>query len=58
MIERLRKYEPYSTDDSLFNECSSENDCKTCVLDVANLGHIMVKKEENSNHELTKNKNQ
>lgn len=55
VIERLRKYEPYNTDDSFFNE--SENDCKSCVLDVTKLGHIEGK-EENSNHELIKNKNQ
>ncbi|XP_025417260.1 uncharacterized protein LOC112688323 isoform X2 [Sipha flava] len=57
VIEQLRKYEPYNTDDSLFNECSTENDCKSCVLDVTKLGHV-ESKEENSNHELIKNKNQ
>lgn len=58
VIERLRKYEPYSSDDSLFNDCSSENDCKSNVLDVVKLGQIVENKDKKSNHELTKNMNQ
>lgn len=33
VIERLRKHEPYNTDDSLFKVISAENDCKSCVKD-------------------------
>ncbi|CAH1714483.1 uncharacterized protein LOC114132175 [Aphis gossypii] len=48
VIERLRKHEPYITDDSLFNESSKENECKSCVLDVSNL--LLESKEENLKH--------
>lgn len=34
VIELLRKHEPYITDDSIFNESSTENKCNSCVLDV------------------------
>lgn len=57
VIERLKKYEPYITDDSLFNESSSDNDCKTCVLDITKQGHILEKKKENANYESFKNNN-
>lgn len=33
VIERLRKHEPYNTDDSLF-ECSAKKDNKTCKFDI------------------------
>lgn len=57
MIERLKKHEPYNTDDSLFNESSSDNDCKTCVLDITKQGHILGNIKENSNYESAKNNN-
>lgn len=59
MIERLNKYEPYViTDETLFDENSSEHDCKTCIINVAKQGHISENKEENANCESIKNNNQ
>lgn len=57
VIERLTKYEPYITDDSLFNESSSDIDCKTCVLDITKQGHIFGNQKENANFESVKNNN-
>lgn len=58
MIDRLRKYEPYITDESLFNKSNSiEDNCKSCVLDVAKQGYIFVKQEPNANNNLLKNNN-
>lgn len=56
VIERLRKHEPYITDDSLFNENSTEKDCNSCVLDVSKL--VLGSKEENAKHGSIKNYNQ
>lgn len=41
VIERLKKHEPYNTDDSLFNENSLDNNYKTCVLDITKQGFIL-----------------
>lgn len=61
MIERLRKHEPYITDDSLFNANSRENECKSCELNVAKQGHILGNiglKDENVRYEQITNNNQ
>ncbi|VVC24676.1 Hypothetical protein CINCED_3A020586 [Cinara cedri] len=57
VIERLRKHEPYITDDSLF-ENSAENDCKSCVLDTEKQELKFWNKEENANHKSIKDNNQ
>lgn len=48
VVERLRKYEPYITDDSFLNESSAGNDCNSCVLDVSKL--VLESKKENAKH--------
>ncbi|XP_060880088.1 formin-1-like [Metopolophium dirhodum] len=55
VIERLRKYEPYITDDSLLNESSTEKDCNSCVSDVSKL--VLESKKENAQHGSRKNYN-
>lgn len=55
VIERLKKHEPYNTDDSLFNESSSDYDCKTCVTTQE---HTLGNKKENANYKSIKNNNQ
>jgi len=56
VIERLRKYEPYITDDSLLNESSTEKDCNSCGLDVSTL--VLESKKENAKHGSRNNYNQ
>lgn len=58
VIERLRKYEPYTTDDSLFNENPQNTPCKSCELEVTKQGHVLTQKEENANYEIINNNNQ
>ncbi|XP_050436354.1 uncharacterized protein LOC126843086 [Adelges cooleyi] len=57
VIKRLRKYESYNSDDSLFSENLSDNNCTTCVLDAAKQGHILSKSEDSSVHEQVKQNN-
>jgi len=56
VIERLRKYEPYITDDSLLNESSTEKDCNSCVSDVSKL--VFENKKENAQHGSRKKYNE
>lgn len=58
VIERLRKYEPYTTDNSLFNENPPNIPCKSCELEVTKQGHVLTQKEENANYETINNNNQ
>lgn len=54
VIELLRKYEPYISDDSLLNQISSGNDCQSCELNVAKQEHTQENKgskEENVGYE-------
>jgi len=57
VIERLRKYEPYDTDDSFFNKSSLVTACESCVLEVSK-GHGLRKRKENGNYESFINNNQ